>query len=224
MEARIENHRVMVMALDGEPSEPFASRDGAVMLGPGNRADVFVDATLRPGSVAAVTFMMANAEPPAVRLVYTDAPARAAPPGDPAPLPANPLPERMNLSRALRVTLPIESGETAPGGAQKQVPAPAGLFPTAASQPLFTADRGRTVVMAIENRDAGVHVVHVHGHHFRLLDRLDDGWKPYWLDTLPVAPRQTVRIAFVADAPGRWRVETRTLGGATVSERWFESR
>jgi FtsP/CotA-like multicopper oxidase with cupredoxin domain len=79
MEARIENHRVMVMALDGEPAEPFASRDGAVLLGPGNRADVFVDATLSPGSVAPVTFTVENGEPPAMRLVYAGAPARAAP-------------------------------------------------------------------------------------------------------------------------------------------------
>jgi FtsP/CotA-like multicopper oxidase with cupredoxin domain len=44
----------------------------------------------------------------------------------------------------------------------------------------------------------------LHGHHFRLLDRLD-GWKPYWLDTLVVAGRQTARIAFAADNPGRFR-------------------
>jgi FtsP/CotA-like multicopper oxidase with cupredoxin domain len=224
MEARVENHRVLVMALDGEPAEPFESREGAIMLGPGNRADVFVDATLRPGSVAAVTFMMMNAEAPTLRLVYADAPARAEPPGTPAPLPANPLPAQMNFSRALRVTLPIESGGATPLGTQKTLPAPAGLSPSATPQPFFIADRGRTVVMAIENRDAGVHVVHVHGHHFRLLDRLDDGWKPYWLDTLPVAPQQTVRVAFVADAPGRWRIENRILGGAAMSERWFEVR
>jgi hypothetical protein len=28
--------------------------------------------------------------------------------------------------------------------------------------------------------------VHVHGHAFRLLDRLDDGWKPFWLATVLV--------------------------------------
>ena len=52
------------------------------------------------------------------------------------------------------------------------------------------------------------HVVHVHGHHFRLLDRLDDGWKPYWLDTLVVGD-QVERIAFVADNPGKWLIDLR---------------
>jgi FtsP/CotA-like multicopper oxidase with cupredoxin domain len=221
MDARIEKHRVMMMALDGEPAEPFASRDSGIVLGPGNRADVFVDCVLGPGSVAPVTFTAESGEPPKVRLVYGDAPVRSAPLGEPVPLPANPLPERMNFSRALRVTLPIDSSGAAPVGAQKTLPSPAGLSPASPPLPLFTADRGRTVVMAIDNRDAGIHIVHVHGHHFRLLDRLDDGWKPYWLDTLPVAPRQTVRIAFVAE-PGRWRIESRAIGGAAASARWFE--
>jgi FtsP/CotA-like multicopper oxidase with cupredoxin domain len=68
--------------------------------------------------------------------------------------------------------------------------------------------------------------VHLHGHHFRLLDRLDDGWKPYWLDTVPVVPRQTVRIAFVADNLGRWRIENRAVDGPAAVENpvWFEVR
>ena len=37
---------------------------------------------------------------------------------------------------------------------------------------------------------------------FRLLDRLDDGWKPFWLDTLAIEPGQTQRIAFRAEYPG----------------------
>ena len=64
-------------------------------------------------------------------------------------------------------------------------------------------------------------MLHLHGHHFRLLDRLDDGWKPYWLDTLVVG-EAVERIAFVADNPGRWLIECRMLerpdtGGAA----WF---
>ena len=43
---------------------------------------------------------------------------------------------------------------------------------------------------------------------FRLLDRLDDGWKPYWLDTLAVEPGQTQRVAFAAEYTGRWLLES----------------
>jgi FtsP/CotA-like multicopper oxidase with cupredoxin domain len=213
MDARIENHRAIVMALDGEPAEPFASRDGAVWLGPGNRADIFVDATLAPGATAPVSFALDGGEPLAVPLVYGDTPARSAPLGAPAPLPPNPLPERMNFSRALRVALPLEAG----AGESRS-----GAAPARPPQALFMAERGRTVVMALDNRDAAAHVVYLHGHHFRLLDRLDDGWKPYWLDTIAVAGHQTVRIAFVADNPGRWLVEHRPAGGTAVAEHWFE--
>jgi len=208
MDARIEDHRVFVMALDGEPAEPFASRDGRIALGPGNRADIFVDATLAPGSVAPIMFRHDGDEAPLGRIIYGGAPARTAPLGEPAPLPANPLPARMNFSRALRATLPIEADSAA---------APA-QFPPA----LLVAERGRTVMMALDNRDVAEHVVHLHGHHFRLLDRLDDGWKPYWLDTIVVAGRQTARIAFVADNPGRWLIEQHALDGPAAGVNWFE--
>jgi FtsP/CotA-like multicopper oxidase with cupredoxin domain len=88
--------------------------------------------------------------------------------------------------------------------------------------PLFSAARGRTVVMAIDNRDAVAHVVHLHGHHFRLLDRLDDGWKPYWLDTVAVERRETARIAFLADNPGRWLIEQQAIDGPAAGVNWFE--
>jgi FtsP/CotA-like multicopper oxidase with cupredoxin domain len=206
MNARIDNHRVIVMALDGEPAEPFASRDGRIVLAPGNRADVFVNAALAPGSIAPITFTQDRGESALVRFVYGQMSARKTPLGDPAPLAANPLPARMDFFRALRIALPIEGGNAT----------------ALAGTPLFSATRGRTVVMAIDNRDAGAHVVHLHGHHFRLLDRLDDGWKPYWLDTVAVERRQTARIAFLADNPGRWLIERQAIDGPAAGANWFE--
>lgn len=208
LQARIGGHRVTVMALDGEPAEPFASRDGAVTLAPGNRADVFVDATLAPGSVAPVSFTASGGgEPPRLRLVYGPAPARAAPPGPPGPLPANPLPERINLAGAVRAALIL------------------GAAPPPDASVLFTAARGRTVVLAVENRGALAHRVYLGGHHCRVLDRLDDGWKPYWLDTLAVAPGETVRVAFVADVAGRFAIESGAIsGGGAAAEYRFEVR
>ena len=72
------------------------------------------------------------------------------------------------------------------------------------------------MVLALTNRAAIATVFHLHGHHFRLLDRLDDGWKPFWLDTLAIEPGQTQRIAFLAEYAGRWLIESgrNRLGGA----------
>jgi FtsP/CotA-like multicopper oxidase with cupredoxin domain len=87
--------------------------------------------------------------------------------------------------------------------------------------PLFSVKRGRTVVLGFKNSGEPM-VLHLHGHAVRLLDNLDDGWKPFWLDTFVVA-QQPMRIAFVADNPGKWLISARPLrpddaGLAT----WFE--
>ncbi len=77
-------------------------------------------------------------------------------------------------------------------------------------------------MLALTNRAAIATVFHLHGHHFRLLDRLDDGWKPFWLDTLAIEPGQTQRIAFRAEYPGRYLIESgrdrlgRAAAGAVV--------
>ena len=86
----------------------------------------------------------------------------------------------------------------------------------------FSAKRGRTVMLALANRADTPHVLHVHGHHVRLLDALDDGWKPFWLDTIPCLPQRTTRIAFVADNPGKWLLDVRAVDGGTHSVTWFE--
>jgi FtsP/CotA-like multicopper oxidase with cupredoxin domain len=63
----------------------------------------------------------------------------------------------------------------------------------------------------------------MHGHHFRLLDKLDDGWKPFWLDTLALDPGQTQRIAFTARNPGRWLLESFVADWAAPRlVRWYE--
>ena len=52
MPLRLVGHRANVMAIDGQPAEPFVARDGRLVLGPGNRIDLFFDATLSPGTNA----------------------------------------------------------------------------------------------------------------------------------------------------------------------------
>jgi FtsP/CotA-like multicopper oxidase with cupredoxin domain len=175
------------------------------------------------------------------RIVYgAGAPVRAAALPEPKPLPPNPLPERMNFKDALRVEAPLDGGAMSMlmMGARrdgKEIPghgidARARIWTLAGSASsghhgpaLFSVKRGRTVMIAFENRSAFAHAMHLHGHHFRLLDRLDDGWKPYWLDTVTVNPRTTARIAFVADNPGKWMIHCHMLEHQeTGMAAWFE--
>ena len=126
-----------------------------------------------------------------------DAPVRAAPLPPSAAFPSGDLPARLNLQGALRADLSLDPN------AQWISPS---KFDAAAA-PAFKVKRGRTMVMAITNPTAAPMVFRLHGHHFRLLDRLDDGWKPFWLDTLMLDKGQTQRIAFMAEHAGRWLLE-----------------
>ncbi len=76
--------------------------------------------------------------------------------------------------------------------------------------------------MAITNPTAAPITFRLHGHHFRLLDRLDDGWKPFWLDTLLLTAGQTQRIAFAAEYGGRWLIEATPIDWAAPRlVRWY---
>jgi FtsP/CotA-like multicopper oxidase with cupredoxin domain len=205
---RVDRQAPVVMAIDGQPAEPFLARDGRVMLGPGNRVDLFVDCTLGAGELAAILLDDAGAEQPIASLVYAGELMRRRRLLDPEPLPPNPLPARLDLRGASRHDIALDA----------LVPLPAPLHEGA---PAFSVRRGRTVVLAFANRTDVAQSVHVHGHHFRLLDRLDDGWKPYWLDTLPLGPRQTDRVAFLADNPGKWLIEAQPHAAQPPTATWF---
>ena len=105
---RLDRHSITVMAIDGQPAEPFAARDSRVALGPGNRLDLFVDMTLAPGSTAPVLAATPAGEIPLARFVYgSGAAVRPTPLPEPKPLPANPLPQRIELRNAQRRDLAI---------------------------------------------------------------------------------------------------------------------
>jgi FtsP/CotA-like multicopper oxidase with cupredoxin domain len=114
-------------------------------------------------------------------------------------LPSNGLPDRLDLQRALRVELAFDGKTTAPWSTPAQL--------GAATPPVFSSKRGRVVVATLVNRADAPVVFHLHGHHARMLDRLDDGWKPFWLDTITVAAGQTQRVAFLAETDGAWLID-----------------
>ena len=90
-------------------------------------------------------------------------------------------------------------------------------------KPLFTVKRGAAVSLALVNKSAFPQQIHVHGHVVRLLHDLDDGWEPYWRDAVLVAEGRTKHIAFIADNPGRWALESLVLERqVTGLAAWFE--
>jgi FtsP/CotA-like multicopper oxidase with cupredoxin domain len=202
------------MALDSQPAEPFLARGGALVLAPGARVDAFIDVSAPPGSTSSILLHDGTEARPIARLIASkEPPIRDAALPAASPLPSNGLPTQLDLKNALRFDLTL-------GGLQADWVTPANFARSAA--PAFRAKTGRTVVLALSNRGAIAEVFHLHGHHFRLLDRLDDGWKPFWLDTLAVEPGQTQRIAFAAQFAGRWLIETAATDWAAPRlVRWY---
>ncbi|MEP1930806.1 MAG: multicopper oxidase family protein [Roseibium sp.] len=94
-----------------------------------------------------------------------------------------------------------------------------------AEDPFFSINRGESVILEVLNNTSFVHAMHVHGHHFRVIERegatIDDG-RP-WRDTFAIGPDQSVRIAFVADNPGKWLFHCHMLEHAAAGmNTWFE--
>ncbi len=69
--------------------------------------------------------------------------------------------------------------------------------------PLAVA-QGERVALDLVNHTAMAHPMHLHGHHFQVQALEGRPLRGALRDTVLVPPRQTVRIAFDADNPGRW--------------------
>lgn len=94
-----------------------------------------------------------------------------------------------------------------------------------ADAPFFSVQRNDTIILDTVNNTAFLHAMHIHGHHFRVLERsgsdLDEG-NP-WRDTFLIGPQQTTKIAFVADNPGKWLLHCHMLEHAAAGmNTWFE--
>ncbi|WP_262028941.1 multicopper oxidase family protein [Microvirga sp. Mcv34] len=208
MRLRFEGMKAYVIAIDGQPTSTFEPLKASLPFAPGTRYDLLVDLAPEPGASGAVTALIGDGMP--LIEVVTAGEKRPELPAV-APLPPNQkLPEAIKLQNAGRKDAVIKRDPKAPhvpwtvNGAAGNPKAP----------PLIKVKRGTPVVLALRNETAFVQPMHLHGHSFRLLHPLDDGWEPYWLDTVQVPENKTIRIAFVADNPGKW------LLASTVMERF----
>ncbi len=242
---RTAQHVARVMAVDGQPCPPNVAPNGVLRLAPGNRVDLFLDATLAPGARAPITVDdLRGGELQVGRLVYdAGPPLRDKPLGEPQPLPDNPIPAKLDVANALKLDVPLDGGGMGMmmgrgmGGGmgpgrfqgygvppQQRIWALAGVSATGHDgPPIFTVARGRTVMLNFANRSAFPHAMHVHGHHFRQLDPSSEGWRPYWLDTVIVDVERAERVAFVADNPGKWMMHCHMIEHmAAGMAAWFQ--
>ncbi len=208
-----------VIAVDGQSSELFRPAGSMVPIGPGERFELMLDVPAEAGAKVGLVLRGGAEEHGDVPLLAVTAagkPVAAHPPI--AKLPANPLlPQRIALEKASRHDVAIAAAAVG----RWSVNGVGGM----AARPLFAVARGTPVTLTLRNRSDVVQPMHVHGHCWRLLHDLDDGWDPYWRDSVLLAPGKTKHVAFVADNPGRWALVSGDLrrqdaGLAT----WFEVR
>ena len=228
---RFEGVKVYVSAVDGQPTDTFEPLRATLPFPPGTRYDLMIDLPEEEGATASVVALIGQG------LTLASVTTKGAKLGLARP-PIGPigenkkLPAEVKLQNALRRDIVITGGafvpKDTPKEAPKDKPAPEpaytgdprkvwlvnGTSATTGLAPIFSVKRGQVVVLALRNDTAFPQSLHLHGHCFRLLHPLDDGWEPYWLDTFQLLEGRTARIAFLADNPGRW------LLSATVLERF----
>ncbi len=209
-----------VIAIDGQPSELFRPARDTVPVGPGSRFEVMLDVPAKDGQATIVLRGLGQPDTPLVTLTIKGAPLPAHPPV--AKLPDNPrLPTRIPLERASKHELVI--APTPAGDARWAWRLGSAPSDGVSSKPLFAVKRGGAVTLGFVNKSEQVQQMHVHGHVFRVLHDLDDGWDPYWRDSILIGPGKTKHVAFVADNPGKWAIESLVLDRqVTGLAGWFE--
>lgn len=228
---RFQGHRTLVIARDGQPTEPYEP-GGPIIIGPAQRFDLILDMSQQPGdSFSVIDTQYSQSPSRLIKLVYSkEPPVRQAPPDDYPGLPANVIAEP-DLSDPLVQHVDLKGGDlgqlkNAMLGDQrlditrlyllgKMWAINDNVHVNHSDIPLFTVKRGRTVVLDFKNHSAWPHPMHLHGHHFKVLEHSRDkevvGKR---LDTILLGPEESARVAFVADNPGDWLFHCHILGHA----------
>lgn len=208
-----EGVQPVVAAVDGQNCPAFEPLRNVLPLAPGGRFDVYFDMPETDGAMARIALLGAKPEGgwdgALLNLKAEGAPVTARQPlGDPARNPA--LPENIALQKAFRTDLTFEAAQEGESAALCAGRAPAiwriNGKPGADAMRLFGVKRGSPVSLGFTNKSGAHIVVRLHGHAMRQLHLMDDGWDPYWRDAVVVPAGRTVRVAFVADNLGRWRI------------------
>ncbi|MBB3066780.1 multicopper oxidase family protein [Limibacillus halophilus] len=210
-----------LIALDGQPVTP-RRLDGPLKLAPGQRADLIVDLTGEPGSRLVLNAVSGGDPVEAAVFEYDQTEGRDRIAGRPEG--ALEAPQRPPLDHANMV----EQGLLMEGGAmgrmesgrfQGQEMTPRELMSfgkiwtfngvagdmSDMHDPLLRVERGRSVAIDMFNDTRFPHAMHLHGHHFQVLeiDR-EPARHQDWMDTVLMFPGERLKIGFVADNPGKW--------------------
>jgi len=229
-----------VVAIDGQPLASSSALTEPLLLAPAQRADLIIDIPVDAPPELVIN-EVSTGEPLAAAIISVAGPPIRSKVKETGSLilPPNPLPHSLSISDALSVDLRMEGGamgQLREASYQGQMydlrtlvmeKGKAWTFNGEAGttvKPLFKSPLGRTVTINMINDTRWPHAMHIHGHHFQVVERngapITDA---PWRDTELVEPGDSSRIAFVADNPGKWlfhchMLEHHMAGMGT----WFE--
>ncbi len=184
-----------IVAIDSTPSEIFRPRQDAFPFGPGARYDVIFD--VPAGTRPTISVDDGQFKQELMQFV---------PDGEPRPalpavvaLPPHPaLPPEIELARAQR----FECVFGAPNALRS-----------------FDLKRDTPTSLALINKSGAVLSVYLGGQVVRVLHPADDGWEPYWRDSLIMAIGQTVHVALKPLVAGKFFMDALKLNSFTAPER-----
>lgn len=208
-----------VIAIDGQAVKPYQTKE-PIVVGAAGRVDLILDMVGDPGTTSAVVDSFYRENFDLVKFVYEEVPLRESKLSSAIALaPAN-IPEP-DLSDVITKTVTIAGGAMGGLSRAKLDGEWMGLREIAQNgyvwaindivgnkldmPPLIDTQVGQSVLLTIQNETAFPHPMHLHGHHMKLLSIDDQPLSdPRWVDSPLLMPNQTMKLAFVADNPGKW--------------------
>lgn len=229
MALRFEGHRPVVVAIDGQPCDPHEPEAGRILLGPAMRIDLLLALQGEPGQrYDVIDDFYDGLSYRLTQLTYSELPWIRKNTADALELRRNPLPDP-DLASAERHTLTLQGGMMSMAG----MPGMNGMMGGgmmgggavwaidghsmtgdghAGMKPALSFNLGRSIVLELRNETAWWHPMHFHGYSLRVLTR---NGKPVphrqWQDTVLMAPKDIVEVAFVADNPGDWMLHCHVM-------------
>lgn len=184
-----------IVAIDSTPSEIFRPRQDAFPFGPGARYDVIFD--VPAGTQPLISVDNGKFQQELMRFVAQGEPLPALPPI--VALPPHPsLPPEIELAKAQRFEC---------------------VFGAATTQNNFNVKRDVPTSLTLINKSGAVLSVYLGGQVARVLHPADDGWEPYWRDSLIMAIGQTVHVALKPQVAGRFFIDAIKLDSFAPPER-----
>jgi FtsP/CotA-like multicopper oxidase with cupredoxin domain len=203
---RVSDATAHIMALDGRGVPVFQPARGLLLIAPGGRMDVALTMPLDVQKSPQIFSRGAREETPLITFKLSGSARAAAHPTDPMPYPeAQNLPAMIRLQDAVRPLFKIKGDQVSFVDSHGKARSLASVWHSQAPA-VFSVKRGIPIVFALENQNTSPGLLHVSDQAMRLLHPYDDGWEPYWLDTMIAAAQKPVRGACVPTRAGLFDV------------------